>query len=329
MPTIVRRPTGTETGDLYNELLKNQHLNPEFAPELKAITMDTVANLRMQKGDLAGNAGPRCVLLNGTATPGDGGAGVFYWHNTISATDDNGANYVQVIGPDGNFIKQGAWVRIKPPTGTVIKRTILSGVTAASSTGTKLARGRLLAGGGGSGGANGTVAAAGGGASGGVVDFETTNIPAAWTFSIGTGGSAGSSAGGNGGTGGDTTLFDGTTTYTAKGGPGGTGSTAGSGPNSTPGGVPPAVGTNGVINGSGAPGGYGCALSNVVSNCISGAGGASPYGGPGPCRFGSVGAGNGQAATGPGSGAGGAVSGGVAQAGAAGAAGLIELWEYT
>ena len=135
MSTIVRRPTGTETGDLYNELLKNKHLNPEFAPELRAITCDTVATLRMTKGDLAGNAGPRCVILNATATPGDGGAGVFYWHNTIAATDDNGANYVQVIGPDGNFMKQGAWVRVTPEPGvpTVIASSAFSASSVAVS----------------------------------------------------------------------------------------------------------------------------------------------------------------------------------------------------
>jgi len=118
MPTIVRRPTGSEAGDLYNELLKNRHLNPEFAPELKAITCDTVATLRTVKGDLAGNAGPRCVVLNATSTPGDGGAGIFYWHNTIAGAngasiDDNGTTYVQVIGTDGNFVTPGAWVRMQ------------------------------------------------------------------------------------------------------------------------------------------------------------------------------------------------------------------------
>lgn len=329
MPTIVRRPTGTETGDLYNELINNQRLPPEYAPELKAITCDTVATLRTVKGDLAGNAGPRCVVLNATATPGDGGVGIFYWHNTIQASDDNGKAYVQVIGSDGNFMTAGAWVRVQPPTGTIIRRTIATGSSTVSAPGTKLARFRLLAGGGGSGGANGSVAASGGGASGGVLEGETTTIPATWLTSIGAGGAAGSSAGSNGGAGGDTTISDGTTTYTAKGGPGGTGSTSGTGPSSVPGGNPPAIATNGIINGSGVPGGPGIALSNSSSNCISGAGGASPYGGPGPSRFGSVGQGPGTAAIGPGSGAGGAVSSGTGQAGALGAAGLIDLAEYT
>lgn len=65
-------------------------------------TCDSVAQLR----SFTGITGIE-VAIRGTTTPGDGGAGPFYWNSTSTAADDNGATTVR---PNGVFV--GAWTRL-------------------------------------------------------------------------------------------------------------------------------------------------------------------------------------------------------------------------
>lgn len=219
-----------------------------------------------------------------------------------------------------------------PPGLSLIRKSILtSGTTLAKAAGTTLARAWLHGAGGGGGGvpaANASQScAAAGGSAGAKAYYETTTIPASWPYAIGAGGTAGANTGGSGGAGGDTTFSDGTTTVTASGGPGGQGDVSSTAARVTNGPSPPAIATNGTINGSGQAGGYGYSGVNGAAP-VSGAGGNSEWGGGGRARAGGSLAG--ANATAYGSGGSGAVStpSGSANVGGTGFQGLIILEEW-
>jgi hypothetical protein len=118
MPLDRPQPDSTDVNQLEKMLRRAgfPEITPDLAPKLRAITVATVAILRTIDGDVSGNRGPACCLLNATATPGDGGVGIFYWNPTLqgangAAFDDNGVTYVQVMGGNGQFKSPGAWVR--------------------------------------------------------------------------------------------------------------------------------------------------------------------------------------------------------------------------
>lgn len=70
----------------------------------------TVAQARNFSGAIA----PMTIILLGTAAPGDGGVGIFYWNATSLAPDDDG---VTTIRPNG--VATGAWLRDVPTGGPI------------------------------------------------------------------------------------------------------------------------------------------------------------------------------------------------------------------
>lgn len=344
MPLDRPQPTFTDVNDL-EKMLKRAgmpEISPELVPKLRAITVDTVATLRTIDGDLSGNRGPRCVILNGTATPGDGGFGLFYWHNTLqgangAAIDDNGVTYVQVMGPDGQFKSPGAWVR-QPNSGRLLRTTVLTGTSLAVFPGTKNYRLRLWGGGGGGGGViSATCAAAGGGGAGASAERFGNPLAAAYTFAIGAAGAGGSTAGGDGGNGGDSTFSVGGVVVTAPGGTGGKGDaagTAGATSRARPGGAGGILATNGSsFNAGGAPGlpAVMVRINFVDVMATSGSGGSCLVGAGGLGYERSVTASAaGNAAVGSAAGGGGAIDDGTAaRAGGAGGAGYGILEEFS
>ena len=147
----------------------------------------------------------------------------------------------------------------------------------------------------------------------------------AYSYVIGAAGVGVSSADGT--TGGDSTFTVGGTVVTAKGGPGGIKCTPSAALSVNAGGAASPISTNGDLNGSGAPGGYGVTLIVGSAVVASGAGGSSALGSGG---LGLTLAGTGNAAIGFGGGGGGSATGAsVAQTGGNGSAGVIIVDEYT
>jgi len=337
------QPTSTDVNDI-EKMLKRAGLPeilPELAPKLRAITVATVAQLRTIPGDLSGNRGPSSCILNGTAAPGDGGFGLFYWHDTLQAAngaafDDNGVTYVQVMGPNSQFKTPGAWVR-QPNSGRLLRSTVLTGTSLAVFAGTKNYRLRLWGGGGGGGGViSAACAAAGGGGSGSYAERFGSPIAEAYTFALGAGGTGGSTAGGNGGNGGDSIFSAGGVTVTAPGGSGGKGDnagTVGATSRARAGGAGGIQSTNGTTNGAGSPGAPAIMvrINFVDIMATSGAGGSSALGGGGIGYERSVtSTAAGSPAAGPAAGGGGAIDDGTAaRAGGAGGAGHGILEEYS
>jgi hypothetical protein len=189
----------------------------------------------------------------------------------------------------------------------------------------------LIGGGGGGGGAKGATGpplnsgAGGGGGSGSYARKTFTVAPSTgYTYAVGAAGAAGSTAPGDGGAGGNTTFAVGATTVTAFGGSGGVAGPAGTLVVSYSGGAGGVVATNGDVNTTGQPGGWGLRCSGTYA--ASGTGGASTFGGGG---IGEMGDGAGQAGGGYGSGGSGAAAGSTTGvAGGAGAAGVVIVWEF-
>lgn len=100
--TVRTRPTITAMSDpdqlltlleeVYEDLaaLKRTQL-PSTVPALKAVTLATHLDLRRQVGDLAGQLGPRAIIVGGRTGPLDGGEGVFVWDPTSQLADDDAA----------------------------------------------------------------------------------------------------------------------------------------------------------------------------------------------------------------------------------------------
>lgn len=68
-----------------------------------------------------------CVFVFGAAALGDGGAGLFYWHNTSTAADDG----FNVIAPTG--LAAGRWIRAQGPVPNNIPPTPATLVTASGA----------------------------------------------------------------------------------------------------------------------------------------------------------------------------------------------------
>lgn len=84
---------------------------PSRAPNLKSITLPTLAALRQTIGDANGEAGPRAVILAGGTTALDATAGVWVWDPT-STLADNGSTVIQggsaAIGRWRKYVVSGA-----------------------------------------------------------------------------------------------------------------------------------------------------------------------------------------------------------------------------
>lgn len=314
-------------GTLQDAIEAPSRVNPATAPELRAHSVATRAELRKTRGSPDGNRGPRALMLAGYVDPRDGGEGVFIWDNTSTTADDEGVTAIQVAGVD-----VGRWERAQlypTPFGQLLRapQVLTSGTTFAPLIPGKPALVEVLGAGGGGGGTNtagASASVASGGSAGSYARKYFASLPASCAIAIGAAGTAGT-AGNTGGTGGNTTFSDGTTTVTAPGGGGGlpqaaaatfdfrgfTGTTA--------------VATNGDINSGGMTGDGSIRLDGVTGR--SGSGGSSQYGAGGAGKtFG--GAGNAAIGRGAGGGGGATLNGGAAVAGGAGTAGLIVVWEF-
>lgn len=144
------------------------------------------------------------------------------------------------------------WGLLVPPSpGSLIRRSVITTTgTLAKAAGTNRARFRMVGAGGGSAGreaaAGPRLGGTGGAGSGAYGDFETTVIPATWSFTLNGAGLGGVDVGTGPGTnyagtpGGSTVLFDGTNTFTCPGGSASVGFTGGDGgtiPTASPGGT--------------------------------------------------------------------------------------------
>lgn len=221
------------------------------------------------------------------------------------------------------------WRAVRIATGAYLGTSVVTATGSFTTSAlTRKIRVRLQAGGGGGGGAASvavSAAAGGGGSAGGYVEGEFAVSPSTgYTVVIGAAGGGGANTGGNGVAGLDATIDTGVT-MRAKGGRGGTGDAGGTTGLSNPGGVAPAVSTNGDVNSSGNPGDFGTRLTGLVG--ASGNGGGSPFG---PGGEGTAAAGAGVTPVGYGGGGGGALvlNGSGGAAGGAGAPGICVIAEY-
>lgn len=228
--------------------------------------------------------------------------------------NDSRGWHVSVVGSVGRYLR------------TVL---LTAGTVYTTGDGTNTILARLQAGGGGGGGAARAAnnpGAGGGGSAGGYAEKRFTVTPfMQYTVAIGAGGAGGASGANNGTAGGVTTLAVGGTTVTANGGLGGIGGASGNTVAATLGGASPAVSTNGDLNCGGAPGH--CGQRNDASTATGGAGGSCNYG-PGGNATTTDAAGN-NASIGFGGGGGGAYANAASRAGGNGAAGCIEIDEFS
>lgn len=81
-------------------------VNPVTPDQLNTYVQmcDTVDDLRQFIG-----VANQTVSLLGTASPGDGGQGTFYWNSTGTSPDDNGAT---TVIPSGSSVGNGEWTRV-------------------------------------------------------------------------------------------------------------------------------------------------------------------------------------------------------------------------
>ena len=249
----------------------------------------------------------------------DGGTG----RNTLTANNvllGNGTAAVQQIAPGvtGNVLSSnGTTWASSASSGRLLRApqiltTGTSYTTPASCTTIYV---ELVGGGGGGAGSNNTAGSGGGGGSGAyAAKYFTVVAATAYTYAIGAAGAAGTSST-SGGAGGNSTFAVDVTTITGGGGAGGVYASATGGAGGAGG-----TATSGDINISG--GGGGAGSSSSAATGPGGTGGGSYFGGGGLSSYASA-PGAGLAY---GSGGAGARS---TQAGAAGAAGVIRIWEYT
>jgi hypothetical protein len=215
-------------------------------------------------------------------------------------------------------------------TGRYLRTTVLtSGTQFTTGPDTNSIVLRMVAGGGQGGGCTVGSASisggAGGGAAGGYAEKTFAVTPnATYSYTIGAGGSTSGAGANTGQVGGNTTFVVGATTVTANGGPGGLGCTSAA-TVVTLGGAPPAVSTNGDVNGSGMPGGSG--FVSAVGVAVSGQGGSGPFGAGGN-GLKTQGTGNAAIGFGAGGGGGCTISTTGAVAGGAGTGGCITVNEY-
>lgn len=81
-------------------------VNPVLPDQLNTYVQmcDTIDSLRQFIG-----VENQTVEILGTAAPGDGGQGVFYWNPTGTIPDDNG---VTAVVPSGSSVGNGEWIRV-------------------------------------------------------------------------------------------------------------------------------------------------------------------------------------------------------------------------
>jgi hypothetical protein len=90
----------------YDALLElRKDLLPSRTPALKAVTQPLYADLRMNRGDVMGELGPRATIVTGGTAVLDGGQGAFVW-DPSSKTADDGVNTFEVAG-----VNPGRWRR--------------------------------------------------------------------------------------------------------------------------------------------------------------------------------------------------------------------------
>lgn len=264
----------------------------------------------------------------------------------FNQTDTAVASVSNPNAGDYAWFTDGGILKLKDSSGTVtipgnqsgrfLLRTIkTSGTTFTTGANTTKLIVNAWGGGGASGsvaGSGSTASASGGGAAGSpCMKVYTVTPSTGYTYAIGAAGAAAGTGNHDGGDGGDSTFTDGVTLMTAKGGKGGKGD-PGSGTASIAIGGAGQLSTNGDINGTGEPGGYGS--TNVPgggSVQVSGKGGSSPWGGGGNSVVTSgVGFAAANVGTGYASGGGGVATYADAdRAGAAGTQGIIIFDEYS
>ncbi len=223
----------------------------------------------------------------------------------------------------------GTWVNPQSGGGGLRSFQVLTSGTAATYTTPAgitsiLVEALGAGGGGGSVVTTGTnIGAAGGGGSGGYTRLWVSSAAASYTYTIGAGGAGAGAGAAATGTAGGTTTFS-ASSLQATGGNGGGGSTGVTTVQAQTvlGGLP-GIGTNGIVNVAGMPGGFGMTM---IASKVSGSGGASYFGGA--ARGTTTDATGANANTFGGGGAGGASSGAAGFAGGTGGGGLITVWEF-
>lgn len=296
----------------------------------------TNASLTASNGGIVYSGSSALAILAGNGT-----AGKILQSGASAAPTWSTATYPATVGTAGQVLMSNGtnWVSAATSTaGLFVNRQVLtSGTTYTPTAGTNTVVLQMCGGGGGGSGATGaatpTTSVGGGGGSGSYAEKRFTNISgaASYTVAIGAAGTAGVAANGAGGAGGNTTFAcpstctGGALTVTAIGGSGAPATTAaGTSILSSLGGAGGTVATNGDLNTVGQPGGYSVRFSGNTG--VSGAGGASHFGGGGNARN-TAGVGN--AGGNFCAGGGGAMSiSASGNAGGAGTVGVIVVWEY-
>lgn len=319
-------------GSFYDTLLplSGKAISPDRLPALKAVTMASIYEMRLTRGDANGVTGPRaCVVVGKFAIlDGLGFEGLFAWDPTSRDGDDD-VDVIESPAADVTAGAPGRWRRLKFG-GRLLRVSVLAGSgSLAKEPGCNYAicDGWAAGGGGEAITAGSGFTAAGGGASGGYGRrvVPAANVPASWSWTGGAGGAGGIGGGVTAGvTGADFTFTDGAGTMTCHGGPGGGVSFISAG------GAAPANSTGATIPGSGAPGDPGSINGATGQPIASGSGGSSQLGGGGVGIQSFGGSGPGNDARGFASGGGGALdTGGTNQNGGAGSATYGVLMEFS
>jgi hypothetical protein len=230
---------------------------------------------------------------------------------------------------------------VLPQPGSLLRVSVITATsTLAKQAGTTRARFRMVGAGAGSagvwGGGGPRREGSGGAGSGSWAEFETTNIPATWSFTLNAAGTGGAipvdpegaatayTSGTNGGT---TVLDDGVNTFTCPGGTASTGIVGGAG-----GVIPTATGGTIILACPGQDGDDGSGVDAFYAVPVrAGRGGSTPFGSGGKgLVYPSLSETPGTAGTGYGSGAGGATATSTTgKAGGLGKKGLILLEEWS
>lgn len=315
-----------------------------FSPAVTALSDGLRLRFRAKTANtgastFAANSTPACPIWGANHSPLQGGEIIVNGEiEVVFGALLNGGNGAWVLLENTGGPIQGApatqsmqLAQYRQAAGNILAiRRFTSSGTYTPTAGTVAVRVQLVGGGGGGGGSSATStgqqSVGAGGAGGSYAESFLTSGFSGVTMTIGAAGSAGAIAGsgGNGGT----TSFG--ALLSATGGGGGQPSGAAGTPFVLLGGAPGTMPTSGnVLNAQGAPGGNGAGPSpSSTTSYISGAGGASMFGGA-PNGLGSANA-PGVAGQSYGSGGSGGASGASAagQLGGAGAIGAIIITEY-
>lgn len=97
--------------NLANAIENPGPVDPASAPQLRAHSIGTLAELRRTPGSSDGNGGPRACILAGQLAPLDAGAGVFVW-DPISTLSDNARATVTAFTVAAVAGHAGRWRRL-------------------------------------------------------------------------------------------------------------------------------------------------------------------------------------------------------------------------